>query len=179
MLIPRLIEKSHAWDYFILMRAKKLIKAANSKAKMKINNVQYRLIISKLMAFLFLRRSLERFVEESKTNCYHFHRIKRRKKKNKKSKNVRYRKHSAINVKYPLWNIPWHLPPRTGIRPVFTEVSSLPLGPPHWSLSCSPTVPHPHMAFYCTCPMFTELLSARSIILITIDKDGDKESLRE
>lgn len=107
--------------------AKKLIKAANSKAKMKINNVQYRFIISKLMTFLFLRRSLEQFVEESKTNCYHFHRIKRRKRQEIEERQVQ-REHSAINVKYPLWNIPWHLPLRTSIRPVFTEVSSLPLG---------------------------------------------------
>lgn len=63
--------------------AKKLIKAANSKGKDENynNNVQYRFIISKLMTFLFLRRSLERFVEESETNCYHFHRIKRRERK--------------------------------------------------------------------------------------------------
>lgn len=77
----------------------------NSKVKMKINNGQYRLIISKLMTFLFLHRSLERFVEESKTNCYHFHRIKRRKRQEIEERQVQ-REYSAINVKYPLWNIP-------------------------------------------------------------------------
>lgn len=60
--------------------AKKLIKAVNSKAKMRINNVQYRLIISKLMTFLFLRRSLERFVEESKTNLLSFPSNKKKEK---------------------------------------------------------------------------------------------------
>jgi len=127
MLISRLIENLMREITLSSCGAKKLIKAANSKAKMRINNVQYRFIISKLMMFLFLRRSgLERFVEKSKINCYHFHRIKRRKKK--KSKNVRYRENTVPYVRYPLWNIPWHVPPRMSIRSVFTEVSSLPLG---------------------------------------------------
>lgn len=109
--------------------AKKFIKTANSKAKMEINNIQYRLIISKLMTFLFLRRSLERFVEESVTNCYRFHRIKKKEKGNKKSKyRVKYRENTVtINVGSILCGIfLWHLPARTSIRPVFAEVSSLP-----------------------------------------------------
>lgn len=87
--------------------AKKFIKAVNSKATMEINNIQYRLIISKLMTFLFLRRSLERFVEESETNCYHFPSNKKKKKKEQEIEERQVqREHSTINVKYPLWNIP-------------------------------------------------------------------------
>lgn len=78
---------------------------------MEINNIQYRLVISKLMMFLFLHRGLEQFVEESKTNCYHFYRIKR-KIKQEIERQIQ-REHNTINVKYPLWNIPWHLPSTT------------------------------------------------------------------
>lgn len=67
--------------------AKKFIKAVNSKGTMEINNIQYRLIISKLMTFLFLRRSLERFVEKSETNCYHF--PSNKKKGGKRTRNRR------------------------------------------------------------------------------------------
>lgn len=155
--------------------AKKLIKAANSKAKMRINNVQYRLIISKLMTFLFLRRSLERFAEESKTNCYH--RIKRRKKQEIEERQVQT-EHSAINVKYPLWNIPWHLPPRTGIRPVFTEVSSLPLGPPHWSLSCFPNSTSAAYGFLLHVLDVYGAFKRPQHNSHNQDKDSDKESLR-
>lgn len=60
------------------------------------------------MTFLFLRRSLERFVEESETNCYHFPSNKKKREGEKQEIEERQaqREHSTINVKYPLWNIP-------------------------------------------------------------------------
>lgn len=162
--------------------AKKFIKAANSKGTMEINNIQYRLIISKLMTFLFLRRSLERFVEKSETAII-FHRIKRRGQEEGRKQEIEerqvQREHSTINVKYPLWNIPVAYSTtaedeyKTGLyRSKFSA-----LGPPLIPFLLPNK--HPHMAFCCTCSMFTKLLSARSIILITMDGDGDEESLRE
>lgn len=144
---------------------------------MRIDDIQYRLVISELIAsFFFLRSCLERSTEEAEmykpTTIVS---IEQKEGKNKKSKNARY---NGISVKYPLWNTPWHPPPSSSIRSTSAKVSFPPLGPPLIPfLALWPS--HMLMVFCCTCTMFTKLLSARSIILITTNKEGEKEGLRE
>lgn len=88
--------------------AKKLIKAANSKTKTRIDNIQYRLVISELITFLFFppfRSSLERWYAEE-SEMYKPTTIVSSKGKEKKKQEIEERQvqseYSGINVKYPL-----------------------------------------------------------------------------